>query len=377
MFFANQSVTRFIPDEFWLDSLEPQLEEQLDTFVKFRDQIDRSKFLSDFVKSCVSFGIRRIDSPLFKAKVEHVTMSMVKSLDAQTTENLIFFLQNSGQIRNGPLVQRIMKHIEEKEWVLDGHIHDIMILVNLLNEHRTLFQPESLWDQIESTAVLQCFGDESKTQVPTRTLQEIINLYAFEFSRSHNEFTNFYGKYFEYMNANKEILAESLSLVGIANASIAFASFGMTTSDDTEKWALIRKGATTQLLQDKTPMETTQPLDMILGALTVVDSIVEGEKQDQERRQLNSAMVCAILERQQEILAMPLSTSSMLFACLSRFIAMVEAGQDMPTEASNRFDLYKENFAGTLAISHELKIDDVFVMATPLAAEQIQSPQMW
>ncbi len=50
---------------------------------------------------------------------------------------------------------------------------------------------------------------------------------------------------------------------------------------------------------------------------------------------------------------------------------MVEAGQDTPTEASNRFDLYKENFAGTLATSHELKIDDVFVMATPLAAEQI------
>ena len=41
------------------------------------------------------------------------------------------------------------------------------------------------------------------------------------------------------------------------------------------------------------------------------------------------------------------------------------------------FDDYKENFAGSLAESYELKIDDVFVMATPLAAEQIQSPQMW
>jgi len=80
--------------------------------------------------------VRQIDSPLFKAKVEHVTMSMVKDLDAQATENLIFFLQNSGEIRNGPLVQRLMKHIEDKEWVLDGEIHDVMILVNLLNEHR-------------------------------------------------------------------------------------------------------------------------------------------------------------------------------------------------------------------------------------------------
>lgn len=50
---------------------------------------------------------------------------------------------------------------------------------------------------------------------------------------------------------------------------------------------------------------------------------------------------------------------------------MIDQGQDEPTKASQMFDEYKENFAGSLAESYELKIDDVFVMATPLAAEQI------
>ena len=36
---------------------------------------------------------------------------------------------------------------------------------------------------------------------------------------------------------------------------------------------------------------------MILGALTVVDGMVEAEKQSEELRQLNSDMVCAILSR--------------------------------------------------------------------------------
>jgi hypothetical protein len=44
------------------------------------------------------------------------------------------------------------------------------------------------------------------------------------------------------MAQNKEILSQSLSLAGIANASIAYASFGMTTEDDRELWNSVRKG---------------------------------------------------------------------------------------------------------------------------------------
>ena len=47
-----------------------------------------------------------------------------------------------------------MQHIEAKEWVTQDKIHDIIILVNLLNEHRSIYQPENLWDQIEAMAIL-------------------------------------------------------------------------------------------------------------------------------------------------------------------------------------------------------------------------------
>lgn len=88
-------------------------------------------------------------------------------------------------------------------------------------------------------------------------------------------------------------------------------------------------------------------------------------------------MVCAILSRQDELLQMPLATTSMLFACLSRFIALMDQGQDEPTNATLQFDHYKECYARSLTESKEIKIDDVFVLATALAAEQVKSKAMW
>lgn len=50
--------------------------------MRFKNKINRSKFMSDFIKACVSFGIRDIDAPLFKAKVEQVVISQLDALDA-------------------------------------------------------------------------------------------------------------------------------------------------------------------------------------------------------------------------------------------------------------------------------------------------------
>jgi len=46
----------------------------------------------------------------------------------------------------------------------------------------------------------------------------------------------------------------------------------------------------------------------------------------------------------------------------------------VPTQAEAAFNEFKEKYAEMLAFSRELKIDDVFALATPLAAEQIKSP---
>ena len=61
--------------------------------------------------------------------------------------------------------------------------------------------------------------------------------------------------------------------------------------------------------------------------------------------------------------------TSLLFASLSRFISMMDDGQDEPTEANQLFEQYKEKYADTLARSKEIKVDDVFVLAMALAAE--------
>ena len=172
------------------------------------------------------------------------------------------------------------------------------------------------------------------------------------------------------MAENKDLLDQGgLSIKGIANASIAYATFGMTTDDNKEVWDAVRRGTTRQLLTDKTPITTTQPIEMILGTLTIVDGTSTAERQSDELRDTNSELVNAILSRQDELLKMPLSVISTLFACLSRFIAMMDQGQETPSACEDNFNQYKENFAGMLAGSHELKVDDVFVLATPLAAE--------
>ena len=62
-------------------------------------------------------------------------------------------------------------------------------------------------------------------------------------------------------------------MTGIANASIAYASLGLTTDDYSTFWDSVRKGAEQQLLHDKQPLESSKPIEMILGALTVVDGM--------------------------------------------------------------------------------------------------------
>ena len=290
MFFSNNTVTIHIPDEFWQESLEMQLEVQLDTFVKFRDQIDRGRFLTDFVKALVSFGIRNIDSPLFKAKVEHVLMAMVEDLDAQTTENLLFYLPTRGEIRNGPLVKKIVEHIEEKEWVTQGLIQDVIHIIRLLNEHANFFRPKSLWDQIEAISILQCFSDESKANVPHEALQDIICIYAFEFSRSKSEFSEFYKRFLAYINENTDLVASELSLINISHVTIAYASLGLTDSSYKEFWDNVRIGACNQLLHDKEELLSNKPIEMILGALFLVDGLdgQHGTRQEEATRELNS-----------------------------------------------------------------------------------------
>ena len=153
----------------------------------------------------------------------------------------------------------------------------------LLNEHRNLYQPATLWEQIEKAAIEQSFSPSSAAQdrgaPPEAHRAEVACIYAFEFSRSQNEFSDFYRQFFAYMQERPHLLESQLSLTAIANASIAFASFGMTTPEDAQTvWDRVRKGTCTQLVESGEPLTSTQPIEMILGTLSVVDANLETEK---------------------------------------------------------------------------------------------------
>lgn len=139
-----------MPSEFWTISLEEQLDEQIDNFHKYKDQLDKGQFLADFIKCLVSYGVREISDPLFTAKIELIVTPEVESLDAKTTENFLFYLERTGANRNQELLCAIAKNIEEKEWIVKGEFKDLFMLIKILNNNRAFFNSEKLWQQIEA-----------------------------------------------------------------------------------------------------------------------------------------------------------------------------------------------------------------------------------
>lgn len=146
-----------MPDEFWIDNLEPVLDEALANFIKYSDQLDKITYLGDFIKCLVSFGIREISSPLFLAKVEKVIAPLVAQLDSKSIENLLFFVMRAGTgplpsglaSRNISIITSICKTIADKEWLLKGEVNDHFAILQLLNQNKNQF-PKLIADQLFS-----------------------------------------------------------------------------------------------------------------------------------------------------------------------------------------------------------------------------------
>ena len=91
-------------------------------------------------------------------------------MDAKTVENLLFFLDRTkatkGVSRNQELIGRIATQIEKKEWLVTGEFKDLFMLINILNNNKTNFKSEKLWEQIEAVVCHQCFSEQSTKEVP-------------------------------------------------------------------------------------------------------------------------------------------------------------------------------------------------------------------
>ena len=103
--------------------------------------------------------------------------------------------------------------------------------------------------------------------MPPEVLNEIIGLYAHEFTKSGKDFVSFFGKFLDYFEKNKVILATKLSMGALANVSIAFASFGMTNESELDSWSNIRQGAIRNLKDDSLQLESAESLVLILSSL--------------------------------------------------------------------------------------------------------------
>ena len=147
---CSPEVTQAVPDEFWTENLEPALDEHLGNFVKFKDQLDRKSYLSDFIKSLVGFGIREISTPLFLAKVERVLSHHVNELDNKSIENLLFFVMRTGVqpsaaglgTKNMEIINAILKVICEKDLLIKGEMNDHFAIMQLLNTNGKLINPD-------------------------------------------------------------------------------------------------------------------------------------------------------------------------------------------------------------------------------------------
>ena len=88
---------------------------------------------------------------------------------------------------------------------------------------------------------------------------------------------------------------------------------------------------------------------------------------------MNSELLQAILSREDELLDLPVHQISLLFASLSRFLAMLGEEDEKLNKAFNAF---KAGFADKL-VKSELDIHDVSALAMPLAAEKVESGKLW
>ena len=48
----------YVPDSFWIDTLEKSLMEAIENYKKYEDKINKSIYMYDLSKTLVSFGIK-------------------------------------------------------------------------------------------------------------------------------------------------------------------------------------------------------------------------------------------------------------------------------------------------------------------------------
>ena len=138
MFFASKYCVEHVPVEYWTETLEASLDDMLVNLNEYHEQIDVQQYISDLSKCLVSFGIRGVVSPLFAGKLEHALEPHLDKIDGKTAENLLFYIDGTGQTRGSSFNASLVSTIQKKKWVEQGALNDHLLLLRLLSKNTNM-----------------------------------------------------------------------------------------------------------------------------------------------------------------------------------------------------------------------------------------------
>jgi len=77
-------------------------------------------------------------SPLFAGKLEHALEPHLDKIDSKTAENILFYIDGTGQTRGSSFNASLVSTIQSKKWVEHRALKDHLLLLRLLSKNTNM-----------------------------------------------------------------------------------------------------------------------------------------------------------------------------------------------------------------------------------------------
>ena len=215
----------------------------------------------DLSKCLVTSAIHKVNSSIFVGVVEHTLRNDVEDFDAQTAQNLLFFLSRASQNHTSHFIASILKHIETENWLRDGKIYDHVLLSDLILENRQVIadKDSTLLEQLETAACQRLFSGEQIVSL------DILALYAYKFAQmSEYAFPKFFQAYFDYLIASRGQL-KGLSIEALSNVAVSLVTHRMTDARHVDLWRDIRDATAHYITDTENKIDSAMQIQMLLS----------------------------------------------------------------------------------------------------------------
>ena len=163
-----------MPNEFWVNVVEPQLVQALADFEKHQENIDKTLFLDDFTRCFMSLSMTGNASEKLWASVSKVMRDNIEMLNNLTIENLTYALSRSRR-KDNEFWTRLVQHAVKYRLVVDDKINEFCLLLGVLDNQ---VENEEFFKHLDDKfARLMEVGEDEEAPV------DLIALYANVLSR--------------------------------------------------------------------------------------------------------------------------------------------------------------------------------------------------